>query len=92
MGNTFLTEVEMEALENRMNGMSPQEQVFAVQFIVFVRETQSTLYPSLSKHFAIVWHSVKLEWYLGNSLPVKASGRWHMSTRLPYPLPNTSFL
>ena len=33
MGNTFLTEVEMEALENRMNGMSPQEQVFAVQFI-----------------------------------------------------------
>lgn len=33
MSNTHLTEVEMEALENRMNGMSPQEQIFAVQFI-----------------------------------------------------------
>ena len=33
MSNTHLTEAEMEALENRMNGMSPQEQNFAVQFI-----------------------------------------------------------
>ena len=33
MGNTYLNEAEMEALENKMNGMSPQEQVFAVQFI-----------------------------------------------------------
>ena len=33
MSNTHLTEAEMEALENRMNGMSPQEQIFAVQFI-----------------------------------------------------------
>lgn len=33
MSNTHLTEAEMEALENRMNGMSPQEQLFAVQFI-----------------------------------------------------------
>ena len=33
MSNTNLTEAEMEALENRMNGMSPQEQNFAVQFI-----------------------------------------------------------
>lgn len=33
MSNTHLTEAEMEALENRMNGMSPQEQNFAVKFI-----------------------------------------------------------
>lgn len=33
MSNTHLTEAEMEALENRMNGMSPQEQLFAVQLI-----------------------------------------------------------
>ena len=33
MSNTHLTEAEMEALENKMNGMSPQEQLFAVQFI-----------------------------------------------------------
>ena len=33
MGNTYLNEAEMNALENKMNGMSPQEQVFAVQFI-----------------------------------------------------------
>ena len=33
MSNTQLTEAEMEALENKMNGMSPQEQLFAVQFI-----------------------------------------------------------
>ena len=33
MSNTKLSEAEMEALENKMNGMSPQEQLFAVQFI-----------------------------------------------------------
>lgn len=33
MGNAFLNEAEMEALENKMNGMSQQEQIFAVQFI-----------------------------------------------------------
>lgn len=33
MSNTHLTEAEMEALENRMNGMSQQEQIFAVGFI-----------------------------------------------------------
>ena len=33
MSNTHLTEAEMEALENRMNGMSLQEQLFAVQLI-----------------------------------------------------------
>ena len=33
MSNTHLTEAEMEALENRINGMSLQEQLFAVQLI-----------------------------------------------------------
>ena len=33
MGNTYLNEMEMEALENRMNGMSMEEQIFAVGFI-----------------------------------------------------------
>ena len=33
MSNTVMCEAEMEALENKMNGMSPQEQAFAVQFI-----------------------------------------------------------
>ena len=33
MGNTYLSEAEMEALENKMNGMSPQEQAVAVGFI-----------------------------------------------------------
>ena len=30
---TYMNEMEMEALENRMNGMSMEEQVFAVGFI-----------------------------------------------------------
>jgi hypothetical protein len=30
-----MNEMEMEALENRMNGMSREEQIFAVQFIDF---------------------------------------------------------
>lgn len=33
MSNTVMCEAEMEALENKMNVMSPQEQAFAVQFI-----------------------------------------------------------
>ena len=33
MGNTYMNEMEMEALENRMNGMSMEEQIFAVGFI-----------------------------------------------------------
>ena len=35
MGNTYMNEMEMEALENRMNGMSREEQIFAVQCIDF---------------------------------------------------------
>ena len=33
MGNTFLTEAEMDALKNKMLGMSHDEQVVAVGFI-----------------------------------------------------------
>ena len=33
MSNTYMNEMEMEALENRMNGMSMEEQIFAVGFI-----------------------------------------------------------
>ena len=33
MGNTYLSEAEMNALENKMNGMSPEEQKYAVCFI-----------------------------------------------------------
>ena len=32
MGNTFMNEAEMEALENRMKGMSQEEQKVAIQF------------------------------------------------------------
>ena len=33
MGNTFMNEIERERLENRISGMSPEEQSFAVGFI-----------------------------------------------------------
>lgn len=33
MGNANMSGAEMEALENKMNGMSPEEQAFAVGFI-----------------------------------------------------------
>ena len=33
MGNTYMNEMEMEALANRMNGMTMEEQIFAVGFI-----------------------------------------------------------
>ena len=32
MGNTYMNEMEMEALANRMNGMSIEEQRYAVCF------------------------------------------------------------
>ena len=33
MGNTFMNEIERERLENRISGMSPEEQKYAVGFI-----------------------------------------------------------
>lgn len=32
MGNTFMNEAEMEALENRIKGMSQEEQKVAIKF------------------------------------------------------------